>query len=218
VPDAAAPSLSRRVLTAWGDLRGSYRDLLARQPGEGALLALLMAAGLLFTVAGALRLATDPARAADLPPVTAGSVIAAAMILPVGLYVLAMVFYALAMIGHGLARLVGGTATGRESRAAMAWAALVSGPVVLALSVVSVALAPAIGAAEAGGIAQLGSFAFLYAVAVCFADAHGFRRAWPVAAALGAVVVAILAAGAAMADGRQPGVETLLTGASDRVP
>lgn len=165
-----------RILTAWGDLRGSMRTLLAGEPREGTLLAMALGSSAIWALGRLMQLWFSPA-AAELGPEPlvgrAGDEIVAA------LFYRPLMLYAVAGFAGLVARVCGSRASWRESRAATFWAALVAAPVAL-LAALAGALLPDAGAMVAE---SLGSLAFALAFAVFFAEAHGFRVI-PVLAAL----------------------------------
>ena len=184
--------LTRRVLLAWGDMRGSLRWLLSRRPSEATLLVFLLVAGLFRFGESLARLQFGPGTAERAPDTLTATLLAGivffALIWPIALYLLALA-------GHAIARAAGGTGSGHASRAAMAWAALVSGPVALVATTAGLIAAPLAGPAVGNVIGAVGFAAFAYAIAHCFAEAHGFRRPWAVFAAIaGLILVLALAA------------------------
>ena len=177
-----------RVLAAWADLRGSMRHELERGPSEGRLLYYVVLSGLIWFLGRAALLAWGPV-APTLTPELFRARIAAELVSAVFFRTLA--FYALAAIGGAIAKAAGGTGGWRESRAALFWAALVAAPPILAAHLLSVLLTGVPG--QAGAIAgMLGALAFGIATAHCFAEAHGFRSATRVFAALVALVAAFV--------------------------
>jgi hypothetical protein len=183
--------LARRVMSSWADMRGSLRWLLAQGPSEGSLLLLALVGGLFRFGEVLARMRLGPSGGEltrdELNAALLSGVVFFALIWPIALYLLAL-------LGHGLARAAGGAGTGRASRAATAWAALVSGPVALVATVLALVLEPWSGPAAAGAIRAVGVLAFAHALAQGFAEAHGFSRGWPVLAAI--VGLALLAVGA----------------------
>lgn len=184
------PALPARVLFAWGDLRGSIRWLLARDPSEGFLLMLALVSGVFSFMERMLRLWSNPASAAR----SEDALLAEAS----GEFMAAMVFrtlalYAVAAVAWLLSRSRGGTGTARATRAAWFWSALIAGPVGLAAALVEIAIAPLVPAMVATAIGQTGVAAYALAAATTTAEVHGFRHTWTVLAAIVAAVLAILA-------------------------
>jgi hypothetical protein len=179
--EETGPGLAVRVVTAWADMRGSMRWLLARAPGETTILVFFVVSGILGWAGSLARLWIGPDRAglseAEVTGTILGGIAFFGFLWPLFLYLVALA-------AHGLARLFRGAGSGRDSRAAMAWAVLVASPVGLVASTAAFALqqgGPSVAASILGLVAPV---AFLYAAAECFAEAHGFRRAWTLLAAL----------------------------------
>jgi hypothetical protein len=89
-----------------------------------------------------------------------------------------------------VARAFGGRGGWRDGRAAFFWAALVSAPVVALAALAPLAMADAPRAAMAL-VTQAGPVFFAWALAQCYAEAFGFRRAWAVFAVIAALVLAL---------------------------
>jgi hypothetical protein len=174
-----------RVLGAWADLRGSMRAELERDPSEGQLLFYVMLSGLIWFSGRIAVLVYGP-----LGPVIPEDEFVGRVGLEFisAVFFRTLAFYALAALAGLIARAAGGGGGWRDSRAALFWAALVAAPVILAANFLSLLLTGMPG--QAGAIASMaGAVAFGWAVAQCFAEAHGFASAWRVLA-----VVAVLAA------------------------
>jgi len=181
------PSLTERIVSAWGDLRGSMRALLAAGPSEGFLLFLAMLSGLILLLGNLAVLWLGPA----------GAMAPDAIVMRVGAEVVGALFYRtlglylVAGLGWALARAFGGVGSGRDSRAALFWAALVAAPVGFGAGLAEAVLAPVapLWLAETAG--QAGMLAFALATAHCMAEAHGFKSAWAVFAVIAAVLLTI---------------------------
>ncbi len=189
----AERGLTGRVLTAWADMGGSLRWLLARRPSETTLFVFLLISGLMLLLLVIAERVLNPAAG----PIEAGGASGLGGLVGAGLVVFGLLWplllYLLALLGHGLARAFGGTGSGHASRAAMAWAALVAAPVAVVASVAGLFAAPLLPAAAAGALRSLGLLAFAYALAHCFAAAHGFARPWAALAIVAALVLGIAA-------------------------
>lgn len=187
----AGPGLAGRALTAWGDMRGAMRWLLARRPSEGALLLLMAVSGLFLHLLVLAEYRLDPPAggmaAGSLAALTVAGVVVFGLVWP-------LLLCLAALVGHGLARALGGTGDGHASRAAMAWAAFVAAPVTLLASVGGRLLAPVLPEVATGALRSLGVLAFAWALAQCFAAAHGFARTWPVLAAVAGTLAGLGAA------------------------
>jgi hypothetical protein len=187
----AAPGLAWKALSAWADMGGAMRRLLARQPSESALLLLMILSGLFLFLLVLAEYWLNPREEAIAAGSLAGLTLAGVAVF--GL-VWPLVLYLAALLGHAVARGFGGTGDGRASRAAMAWAAFVAAPVTLLASLAGHLLAPVLPEAATGAVRSLGVLAFAWALAQCFAAAHGFSRPWVVLGAAGTIVVGLGAA------------------------
>ncbi len=177
-----------RMLGAWADLRGSMRAELARGPSEGRLLFYVMLSGLIWFVGRIAVLVYGPLGPTIPEAEFAGRV---GLVFLSAIFFRALAFYALAALAGLIARAAGGGGGWRDSRAALFWAALVAAPVILAATFLSLLLTGMPG--QAGAIASmLGAVAFAWAVAQCFAEAHGFTSAWRVLAAVATLAAAFV--------------------------
>lgn len=191
--DQALPSggVFWRILGAWADLRGSMRDELDRDPGEGRLLFYVMLSGLIWFIGQAAGLAFG-----SLAPVISGDELRGRLAweFVTAIFMLTLFYYAIAALGGAVARAFGGTGGWRASRAATFWAALVAAPVILACKLLSI-----IVTGLPGGVAEtiltLGKVAYGWTLAQCFAEVHGFQsgaRVLAVIASLVAVFVGVI--------------------------
>jgi len=179
--------LPTRMIFAWGDLRGSFRAEMARAPAEGALFVMALLSGAFFFLGRVAIYWTSPDAAyADEGELLSrvGGEFAGALIFRT------LMLYLVAGGVHLLARWAGGVGTGRETRGALFWAALIAAPIGLAGTLGAIALGP-----DAGGIApflaRAGDFALILALAHCLAEAHGFASAKKVLIAVGAPLAAL---------------------------
>ncbi|MGF1502071.1 MAG: hypothetical protein ACFBSD_09650 [Paracoccaceae bacterium] len=189
--EASTRGLAGRVLSAWADIGGSLRWLLAQRPSETALLVFLMISGLCLLLVSIAEsaLGAEPVTGQELQAMVLSGIAVFGLLWPLFLYLVALG-------AHGLARAVGGTGSGYESRAAMAWAALVSGPVLVVGSVGGLWLAPVLPPVGTDFVRSLGAFAFVYALCAGFGEVHGFRR---ILIGLAVVVLAVAGAAAVLA-------------------
>lgn len=186
---AASEGLTIRVLSAWRDMRGSMRVLLEDRPSEGMLFGFILVSGFFHFLGSAAELWLDP-RSVTL---TQGEVLANIYWLAVFFFVMRPIgLYLLAFLGHGMARLFGGTGSAYESRAAMAWAAMVAAPVWLTLKLLGLSLQNEIGHELARAVGEFGFIPFLFALANCFAEAHRFDRTWAVLGVLALMVLMLV--------------------------
>jgi hypothetical protein len=164
------------MLGAWADLRGSMRAELDRHPSEGRLLFYVMLSGLIWFI-GRYALLVSGTQVLSMGQDEFIGRAGAEFVTSIFFRTLA--FYALAALAGAIAKAAGGGGDWRDSRAALFWAALVAAPVILAATLLSLLLTGAPGqAADIAGM--LGAVAFAWAVAQCFAEAHGFASAWRV--------------------------------------
>ncbi len=170
-------------------MRGSLRWLLAQRPSETQLLILLLLSGGFFFL---LALAQHAAGGEPLSPGALGGLVFGGVVV-FGL-IWPLTAYLGALVGHGLARAFGGQGTGRDSRAAMAWAALVSAPVILLASLGGLLLEGALPAEIARAVRSLGLLALAYALSQCMAEAHGFSKGWAVLAVITLLLLSALGA------------------------
>ncbi|MHA1527632.1 MAG: YIP1 family protein [Alphaproteobacteria bacterium] len=177
-----------RMLGAWADLRGSMRAELDRDPGEGRLLFYVMLSGLIWFFGRYALLVYGLLGPAIPEDVFVGRV---GLEFVSAIFFRTLAFYALAALAGLIARAAGGGGGWRDSRAALFWAALVSAPVILAATMLSLLLSGVPG--PAGAIASmLGAVAFAWAVAQCVAEAHGFTSAWRVLGAVATLAAAFV--------------------------
>lgn len=168
------------------DPRGSMRGMLSSRPREGRLFSYALGGALVLLVGRVLALLATPAEMrAELPGQIAAHAAALLIFVP-------LTWYALAAFGTMLARAFGGEGGWHEGRAAFFWAALVSSPVLVLSSLVPLAFSEASGLATGIG-AQIGPVFFAWALAQCYAEAFGFRRASNVLAVIAALVLGLVA-------------------------
>ncbi|MEM7178291.1 MAG: hypothetical protein AAGD47_01785 [Pseudomonadota bacterium] len=187
---ARQPGLPWQVLSAWGDLRASYRRLMATRPTEGKLLAIAMLSGLvaflqwamLFRFSGEGVGLSDP----ELLSRTGAQFISAILYRTLMLYLLAAVFAL--VLGR-----FGGTGGWVRTRAAVFWAALIAAPVMFVLAGLGAVFAGTLPPVALEGLAQLSRLLLVYVLAVLLAEAHGFTRVWPVFAGIVVVSIAMIA-------------------------
>lgn len=165
------------------DPRGSMRGMLSSRPGEGRLFSYALAAGLVLLAGRVLSLLMMPGElSTELPGRIAAHAAALLIFVP-------LAWYGLAAFGTLLARAFRGEGSWHEGRAAFFWAALVSSPVLVLSSLLPLAFPAAPRISIMLG-AQIGPVFFAWALAQCYAEAFGFRRASNVLA-----VIAMLALG-----------------------
>lgn len=151
------------------DPRGSMRGMLSSRPGEGRLFSYALGAACILLVGRLLVLLATPGDRAELSGQIAAHAAALLIFVP-------LAWYALAAFGTVLARAFSGQGGWHEGRAAFFWAALVSSPVLLLSGLLPLAFPGAPGVAIGIGT-QIGPVFFAWALAQCYAEAFGFRRA-----------------------------------------
>src|SRR5690625_1517837 len=168
------------------DPRGSMRGMLNSRPGEGRLFSYALAAAFILLGGRVLELLAAPAELqAELPGQIAAHAAALLIFVP-------LAWYALAAFGTLLARAFRGEGGWYEGRAAFFWAALVSSPVLVLSSLLPLAVPTAPGLALVIG-GQIGPVFFAWALAQCYAETFGFRRASNVLAVIAALMLALIA-------------------------
>ncbi|MEM9146315.1 MAG: hypothetical protein AAGC57_08965 [Pseudomonadota bacterium] len=188
-PTGGRGSLTARVFTAWADMAGSMRWLLSLNPSEATILVLFMLSGGFQFLGNVAKLWLDPATAA-MPEgeivSRAGAAFAAALIFRT------LALYAFAALSHWLSKLAGGTGSGRDSRAAMAWSALVAAPITLLFTLAGLSFGPLIGESAAATLLQIGPLLLGFALAQCLSEAHGFTRPWLVLAVIAGLIFVLI--------------------------
>lgn len=188
--EARQPGLLWQSLSAWGDLRASFRRLLTSDPSEAKLLAIAMISGVFVFMANiaAERIApaNDLTTAAGFRGFVGAQVITAMFFRTLMLYGLAAIF-AMAL------RRFGGDGDWKATRAAVFWAALVGAPILFLATVLEAVASLQTAPQIAGLIGQLGSIAFALLLSVFLAEAHGFRRPWAIFAGIFVVSLVLIA-------------------------
>lgn len=205
-----------RVAHGWRDPRASVRSVLDANPSEATILSLVMLAALLSFVGRTFLLfaesgvASEAGGSAPDPEAIRGRLgaqfIGAMFFAP-------LMLYGVAALTRMIGRAAGGSGDWVACRAAIAWAGMLTAPLLLLLSVVG-ALAIAGGAVPPGaqppyvpgadaspaelvlavpGVAGLVLAAYIWAA--CIAEVHGFSNAWRV---LGVIVLPAAAFAAAL--------------------
>jgi hypothetical protein len=180
---AAYPGLVLGVARFFYDPRGSMRAVLNSYPNEGRLLTYaLVAAGIIIAGRIAMILGFIPPEADRMGMITAEVA---------GIVVFPLAYYAVSALGTLIARGFGGQGSWRDGRAAFFWAALVSAPVVVLSSLLPRMLS-GIPFEVLTAIGQIGGVFFAWALAQCYAEAFGFRRAWLVFATICAMIFGLI--------------------------
>ncbi|MEM7239308.1 MAG: hypothetical protein AAF501_16000 [Pseudomonadota bacterium] len=189
-PPTGSSGLPWRMLTAWGDLRGSYRGLMATAPSEGKLLFIAMASGLVLFLewTGIARLTGD---LATLAPDEMASQVAAQ-------FTAALLFRTLMLyaVAAGLCWVLcrfGGTGGWYATRGAVFWAFLVAAPVTLLCSILGAVIMQRAPGSGGEVIADAGNLVLALVMAACLAEAHGIHSMWRVFLGLIVASVSVIA-------------------------
>ncbi|MEM7505711.1 MAG: YIP1 family protein [Pseudomonadota bacterium] len=188
VTTARSPFLLWQIFGAWGDLRASFRALMATSPGEPRLLFIAMLSSLIYFLGTMVAESIAPSAVRSEEEMR--GFVAANLIT-------ALFFRTLALYGVGalaciIMRRFGGTGGWFESRAATFWAMLIAAPVAFALTVIAAIAGPGMSPGHAAALGEAGGIITAVVLAFCLAEAHGFRRAWPVLLGMIAISVAAL--------------------------
>lgn len=185
---ARSPLLLWQIFGAWGDLRASYRALMASGPGEPRLLFIAMLSGLIYFLGTMAANAIAPAvlrSEEEMRGFVAAHLITA-------LFFRTLALYGVAALACLILRRCGGTGDWFESRAATFWAMLIVAPVALALTVLGAAIGPGLPAGMSSALSEAGGIVTAVVLAFCLAEAHGFRRAWPILLGMIAISISLL--------------------------
>jgi hypothetical protein len=178
-----------RILAAWADLRGSMRAELDRGPSEGRLLFYAMLSGAIWSAGPVLVARFGPGR----PALNEEEFLGYASALVAGaLFLRTLALYGLSAIVHAASRALGGSGTWQTSRAALFWAALVSAPAMVAVSLLAI-LAPGDPGLTPRLAESAGSLILAGVLAACVTEAQGFASIWRGLGVVLAVVALFLA-------------------------
>jgi hypothetical protein len=172
-----------RVLRAHWDMKGATRAMLATEPSEARLLALIILAGLIYFAGQTAALILSGAE--ELQARVGAEFVS-------GVLMRGLAFYGVAGLTGLIARAFGGEASWRQSRTAVFWAALASAPVVFAATLGASALAENFNLALA--VEMAGQAFFGYAFCVAVAQTNKFRTAWGVFGVTAATLAVIFGA------------------------
>ena len=172
------PGLVLGVARFYYDGRGSIRGVLNSHPTEARLLAYAMISSAILLIGRVLQLL-----ALKVPDITARILEQTVSLI----FFLPLLYYGLAMLGTAIARMFGGQGSWTDGRTAFFWGALVSAPILVFANLGSILAAGVPGLDLA--IGQIGAIFLAWALAVCFAEAFGFKSALTV---LGVIVLASL--------------------------
>lgn len=181
----AGQSFTGRLIRSWRDPRGVMRGVLDTRPEESRILMFAMTSGMILLLAESLSLVMRASRVGGSERIAvafAAAFTALLILRPLFLYILA------AVIGLA-ARALGGAGSWRETRAAVAWAAVAAAPIsVLGRAVEEALISGGIGWLS---VSAVGNAAFAVMLAYCVAEAHRFEKVWPTLVVIGGLTMAI---------------------------
>ena len=176
--ESLAMPLHKRVIGAWSDMRASTRTLIDEKPSEARLIFFVLLSDVIFFLARTLSLVVAPAA------VTEDKLPLNIALWLIGVFVLrTATLYVFSGIVGFIGRSLGGTASWRETRAAVFWASLVAAPV----GVLGALLGAGLGHLSEFvpvfatppfviGPLVLGPVAFVWFISASVAEAHGTKR------------------------------------------
>ncbi|HSF91048.1 MAG TPA: Yip1 family protein [Paracoccaceae bacterium] len=184
-------NIMQRVVDAWRDMRSSTGRLIAERPSEARLLFFVLMSDLMFFLSWTIKTVVSPTSVAEsvLPEDTALLLIGALMMRTAAVYVFALV------LGAGM-RILGGKGSYHDTRAGIFWGSFVAAPFGLLSAMITVALvkletiSPVFGS-DAISLAPLwiGLLPFVWFVSAGAAEAHGFKKVFPLFAFLSLLCV-----------------------------
>ena len=178
------------IINAYGGLRTSMRKQLDKNPGESALLALLIFGCFVIFLSFLPRLlATDLSQTPDQS--IAGGII---LWLFVVMFFLPLLMYGIAWASHFIARPFGATNGNKNARHALFWGLAVLSPVLITkamLSSVFIQIGGDLGQNMLNALNVLLVFAILWIWGAMLAEAKGFRSSWRVSGVIFAIFTGI---------------------------
>ncbi|MEM8793125.1 MAG: hypothetical protein AAGE80_16010 [Pseudomonadota bacterium] len=186
------PGLPWRVLTAWGNLRGSIRSLVDCELTEARLVVIAMLSGLIWYLQTVMLFRLG-ATGADLVGDEVTAFFAAQFI--VAIFFRTLMLYGVAGLFGLVLRKRGGEGSWIETRAAVFWAFLVTAPVRLVLMLLSTAVAAEMSPTAGLAIGQAGQLLLVIVLSIFLAEVHKMK-AWTIFAGIAAIsLVAVLLSG-----------------------
>lgn len=186
--------LTARIVAAWRDSWGVARAERAADPGEPRILAYALGGCLALWLASLPQELRDSALGVG-PTAEADPVLLVIASLVSMLFFTPLALYGVAALLRVALRLVGGTGGWRETRLAVFWSLLPAAPALL-LGYGAAFLLTVSGAGALAGVPRLlAGLVWLRFWSVGLAEAHGFRSAWPIFAAIAALALAFTLAG-----------------------
>lgn len=184
-----------RIIDAYADMRASTRDFILTYPSEARLLMLALLSDVIFFLARSISMvvAPPPEVAANLPEYVGLGLVLAFLLRTAS-------FYVIAAVATVISRMFGGVGGWHDTRCGVFWAALVSAPIELVGSVLTVGvvfLRPQAPFLDNDWLVEtpyfIGPIAFGFFLSAGVAEAQGFRYTYKVMAVLAIVTIALLA-------------------------
>lgn len=187
-------SMKDRILDAWKDMRASTRRMIEERPSEGRLLFFVLISDLILFLSWGIKTVVSPnsMMLEVLPPNAPLLLIGALMFRTISVYIFAMV------VGVIL-RVFGGKGTFRDTRTGIFWGTFVAAPFELFSAVITFLMAkmeatlPFLGG-EMIALAPLwiALLPYVWFVSAGAAEAHGFKKVFPLFLSLSLFSVAML--------------------------
>ena len=184
-------SLIARITDAWKDMPASTRRLIDEQPSEARLLFFVLLSDLIFFLSWSVKTVVSPTSIAEsaLPDDMA-------LLLVVALLLRTGAIYLFSIILGFVLRAFGGTGTLKDTRAGVFWGSFVSAPFEVLAAILTVSMAsledtlPFLSG-ETLSLAPLwlGLLPYIWFVSAGATAAHGFKRFFPLFAALSLLCV-----------------------------
>lgn len=191
-----------RILDAYSDMRSSTREFIKTKPSEARLLFLALLSDVIFLLARSISMvvAPPPDVQASLPQYIGLGIVIAFL-------ARTSLFYVFAIIAKAVSVPFGGKGGWYETRCAVFWAALVSAPVEIvgsAMTVAAVYLGSSMPFFNSTLLTEtpyfIGPIAFGFFLAAGVAEAQGFRYTYRVMAVLAILGIGLIAGAAFLGD------------------
>lgn len=183
--------LKDRIFDAWSDMRASTRRMIEEGPSEGRLLFFVLISDLIFFLSWAIKIVVAPTNAAvDALPKDAALLLVGALLLRTAtIYVFAI------LVGLGL-KAIGGKGTLKDTRIGIFWGAFVAAPFGMLAAFITYIMAkfetimPFL-ANETISLMPLwiGLLPYVWFVSAGAAEAHQFKKVFPLFAALSIIII-----------------------------
>ena len=183
--------LFARIIDAWRDMAGSTRRLIDENPSEARLLFFVLMSDLMFFLSWTIKTVVNPDSivASAMPKDVALLLVGALLLRTTSVYIFALI------VGLFL-RAVGGKGTLKDTRCGIFWGSFVAAPFGLLAAFLAVGMSSLedvipLFRNETVGLAPLwlGLLPFVWFVSAGAAEAHGFKRVFPLFAGLSLLCV-----------------------------